>query len=247
MRMAAILVSTLALAACNMGAHAEESEAGGEGSGKMVQRDYQLAGFDAVGLAGSPDVIVMVGGPHSVRAEGDSEVLERLEIKVEDGTLKIGNKNRKGWSMNWGHDRPKTRIFVTMPAIRSASVAGSGDVKIDRVQGERFNASVAGSGDIEIAQMQVGDAKFSIAGSGGIKAAGTAQSSSASIAGSGDIDTGAVQVRTASASIMGSGDIRLHASETADISIMGSGDVEVAGSAKCNVNKRGSGEVRCSA
>jgi hypothetical protein len=34
------------------------------------------------------------------------------------------------------------------------SVAGSGDIRVDRVQGEAFEASVAGSGDIELAQLQ---------------------------------------------------------------------------------------------
>lgn len=247
MRLAAILMSGLAVAACSMGANAQEDEGSAGRSGTPVQKSFALSGFDAVGSAGSQDVIVTVGGQHSVRAEGDSEVIERLDIKVEDGTLKIGHKKGSNWPIGWGKDRPKTRIFVTLPAIRSAAVAGSGDMKIDKVQGDAFAASVAGSGDIEIAQMQVGEAKFSVAGSGDIKAAGTAQRSSASVAGSGDIDAGGVQVRTASVSIAGSGDIRIHASETADISIVGSGDVEVGGSARCNVNKRGSGEVRCTA
>jgi hypothetical protein len=246
MRLATILTSALALAACNMGANAQEGERSG-GGGQITQRTYQLSGFDAVGSAGSQDVIVTVGGAHSVRAEGDSEVLERLDIKVEDGTLKIGTRKGSDWSIGWKNDRPRTRIFVTMPAIRSAAVAGSGDMRIDNVQGEKFAASIAGSGDIEVAQMQVGEAKFSIAGSGNIKAAGTAQRSSTSVAGSGDIDTRGVQVRTASVSVAGSGDVRIHASETADISIVGSGDVEVGGSARCNVSKRGSGEVRCTA
>jgi hypothetical protein len=243
MRLAAILMSSLVLVACNMGANAQEREAP---RGPVTQRSYALTGFDGVGLAGSPDVIVTVGGAHSVRAEGDPEALERLEIKVEEGTLKIGN--RKGnWNVAFGRDRPRTVVYVTLPAIRLASVAGSGDMRVDRVQGDSFEASVAGSGDIEIGQMQVVEASFSVAGSGNIKAAGTAQRASASVAGSGDIDTRGVQVRTASASVAGSGDIRIHASETADISIVGSGDVEVGGTARCNVSKRGSGEVRCTA
>ncbi|HYI43008.1 MAG TPA: head GIN domain-containing protein [Sphingomicrobium sp.] len=243
MRLVAILMSTLALGACNMGAHAQESE----GSGRTVQRDFQLAGFDAIGSAGAQDVIVTVGGQHAVRAEGDAEVLERLELKVEGGTLKIGTKKDSSWSVGWGEDRPKTRIFVTMPAIRSAAVAGSGDMRINRAQGDRFEASIAGSGDIEVGQVQVSEAKFSVAGSGNIKAAGTAQRSSASVAGSGDIDTSGVQVRMASVSVAGSGDVRIHASETADVSIVGSGDVEVAGPARCTISKRGSGDVRCTA
>ena len=243
MRLTAILVSTVALAACNMGAQAEEGEAGS--SGKMTQRSYQLSGFDAVGSAGSQDVIVTVGGQHSVRAEGDAEVLDRLDIRVEGGTLKIGHKKSKGW-LNWERSRGTSRIFVTMPAIRSAAVAGSGDMKVDRAQGEAFEASVAGSGNIDVGQVQVGEAKFEIAGSGNIRAAGTAQKASVAIAGSGNVETGGVQAKTASVSIAGSGDVSVHASDTADISIAGSGNVDVGGTARCTINKRGSGDVRCS-
>ena len=240
-----ILLSNLALVACNMSADAQEADRGDRGGGPVTQRSFDLAGFDAVGLAGSPNVLVTVGGAHSVRAEGDAETLDRLELRVEDGTLKIGTK-KGSWSVGWTN-RARTIIHVTVPALRGVSVAGSGDIRVDRVQGEAFEASVAGSGDIELAQLQVGSANFSVAGSGNIKARGTAQQASASVAGSGDIDAGALQSRTATASVMGSGDVRLAATETANISIMGSGDVYVSGPARCSINKRGSGEVHCNA
>jgi hypothetical protein len=238
----AILLSTLALVACNITADAQEGESGG---GPVTQRSFNLTGFDAVGLAGSPDLVVRVGQPHSVRAEGDAEMLERLDLRVEDGKLRVGYK-KGNWSMNWG-SRPKTTIYVTLPALRGASLAGSGDIRIDRVEGNSFDASVAGSGDIAIAQLQVGTLNMKVAGSGNIKAAGAAQNASASVAGSGDIDLRAVQSRIASAKVVGSGDIRIQASETADVAIAGSGDVWVSGPARCTVSTRGSGNVHCNA
>jgi hypothetical protein len=241
----AILLSNLALVACSMAG----AQGGGErraDAGPAVTRNFDLAGFDAIGMAGSQDVEVRVGGGFAVRAEGDAEMIERLDIRVEDGTLKIGQK-KGSYSVTWSSDRPRTRIFVSLPAIRAASLAGSGDLRIDRVQGERFDASVAGSGDIDIGQLQVAALAAKVAGSGNIKAAGTAQTSEISIAGSGDVDVGSVQSRTASASVVGSGDARIQASETANVSIAGSGDVWVTGSARCTVSKRGSGTVHCNA
>jgi len=242
MKRAIALISLLVTAACNIAAEAQER--GDQPSGPIVQRSYDLRGFDGVTLAGAHDVIVTVGGAHAVRAEGPAEMLDQLELRVENGTLKVGTR-RGNWSSSWRGDRPQTRIFVTLPAIRSASVAGSGDMRIDRVASERFSASVAGSGDLDIAELKVGEAQFSVAGSGDIRAVGTAERSSVSIAGAGDVDLGRVQVRTASASIVGSGDVRVHASDTAEVSIVGSGDVYVAGPARCRVSKQGSGEVHC--
>ena len=243
MRTTLILASALILGACNMAA---DAQGGAEGGGPRSQRSFDLAGFDAVSLAGPHDVIVTVGPAHSVRAEGDTETLNRLKIEVQGSNLKIGMEHGN-WSDGWKRDRPKTTIYVTLPAIRAAAIAGSGDMKVDRAEGTRFAGSIAGSGDLQIASLRTGDADFSIAGSGGITAAGTAGKADISIAGSGDVNLEGLEIRTASVSIVGSGDVRARAMETADVSIMGSGDVSLTGPAKCNVSKRGSGSVRCGA
>lgn len=241
MRAALILASVFILGACNMAADAQSA-----GGGQRSQRSFDVAGFDAVSLAGPHDVIVTVGPRHSVRAEGDPETLDRLNIKVEGSSLKIGME-RSNWSIGWKKDRAKTTIYVTLPAIRAAAIAGSGDMRVDRVESSRFAASIAGSGDLQIASLRTGDADFSIAGSGGITASGSANSADISIAGSGDVNLAGFEIRKAAVSIVGSGDVRARAMESADVSIMGSGDVTLTGSARCNVNKRGSGSVRCGA
>lgn len=239
MRRAMILGAVLMLGACNVSAGPRESE----GAGATARRDFQVGAFDRISLSGAQDVVVTVGGPPSVRAEGDAKVVERLEIRVEGNELQIGTKEK--FSFGFHKDRKPVTIHVTVPSLVGAAVAGSGDIRIDKVEGERFAASIAGSGDIDIASLKVGEAAFSIGGSGGIRAAGTAQSSNLSMAGSGDLNLDQLEVRHAKVSLAGSGDVRTKAMETADVSIMGSGDVTVAGTAKCKIDKMGSGSVRC--
>jgi hypothetical protein len=240
MRAALILVPMLMLGACNTHADAQQG-----GSRRIGQRSFQVGAFDKVSLAGSPDVIVAVGGAPSVRAEGDAEMLDRLDIHVENGDLKIGTKRDANWSWGFGHERRNVTIYVTVPTLVGASIGGSGDMKIDKVAGSGFNASVGGSGDMQIGALRVGQASFSIAGSGGITAAGSADRMTMSLAGSGDIEAGGVQSRTATVSVVGSGDVHARAMETADVSVMGSGDVTLAGTAKCSITKVGSGDVHC--
>ncbi len=239
MRKALILASTFLIAACNMAADAQNGDS--RDPGAKTQRSDNLAGFDSVSLAGPHDVVVTVGSAHSVRAEGGSKVLDALEIKVEGRNLEIGMK-RGTWRFR---DEPKTVIHVTMPAIRAAAIAGSGDMRIDRAEGQEFSASIGGSGNIDVAALRTSEANFSIAGSGDIRAAGTAGRAKVSIAGSGDVDIGDVEARNSNVSIVGSGNVRSRAMESAEVSIMGSGDVEISGSAKCTVSKMGSGGVRC--
>jgi hypothetical protein len=243
MRAALPLTAALLLGACNMNADAREDK----GSHENIRRDFQIGAFQKVSLEGSHDVVVTTGGTPSVRAEGDKSAIDRLDIRVVNGELKIGSRREQGgWSWNMGtshHNR--VTIYVTAPAIDAATLAGSGDMKIDKAGGSDFNASVHGSGDMEIGNVQAVQAHFSSAGSGSIKAAGKAQQAWMSVAGSGDIVAGGLEIANATVSVVGSGDVTARATQTADVSIMGSGDVTLSGTAKCSIHKMGSGDVRC--
>ena len=238
MRQAMILSSMLLLGACN---HSDAKQA--EASGPKISRDFAVAAFDRIAAAGPHHVIVHVGGAPSLRAEGNSKQIERLEIKVEDGELRIGLRDKKGFS--WSSNRQALTIHVTAPALRGAAVAGSGDIKVDKVETKSFAASIGGSGNIDLPAMKVEEAAFAIGGSGNIRAAGTAGSSTASIGGSGNLDLRALEARRTNVSIAGSGNVSARATEAAEISIVGSGDATVAGGAKCTINKMGPGSARC--
>jgi hypothetical protein len=243
MMRAGLLIASLAvLAACNLTANAQEGRE--TASGERTQRSYDLAGFDSVGLGGRHDVIVSVGHAHSVRAEGPSDVLDRLEVFVEGGNLEIRDEKR-GWSSRNNGDRPKATIYVTVPALKAVAIGGSGNIRIDRVRGDSFAASIGGSGNIDVQTLDVRSADFSIAGSGDIRATGRAGRSNISIAGSGDAQLDGVESRNASVSIVGSGNAGLRSAGNVDVSIMGSGDVRVEGGGKCRVSKVGSGSVQC--
>ena len=237
----AIAPIAILAAACSAGAREGDERP----SGAQGQRAFEVGAFESVSLEGSHDVIVTVGGAPSVRAEGDAEALERLDIRVENGNLKIRNRRRGGGGWFSRHRGGHVTVHVTAPALTAASIGGSGDMRIDRVEAPNFAASIGGSGDMAIGALRARRASFSIAGSGGIRAAGQAEEADISIAGSGGVSAGALETRRAGVSIVGSGDVSLRASEAVDGSIMGSGDVHVTGAARCSVSKMGSGDVHC--
>lgn len=224
---------------CNMLGSAKARDAG-----PAVDRSYPVAAFDRIESAGPYEVTVTSGGRPGVTARGGTNVLDETKVTVVDGVLRIepAKKNNR-WS--WGNDDSKVRMMVTTAALRGAAIAGSGDLKIDRVGGD-FKSEVAGSGDLTIDRVDGGSVEVAVAGSGNVRAAGKAQSLDIGIAGSGDVDVSGLEVVAAEVSIAGSGNVRARATGTADVSIVGSGDVEISGGAKCQVSKQGSGEVRCS-
>lgn len=233
---ALLLSACLLLPACNMSSVLGRPDGG-------PTRDYSVSAFTGVTLAGPYDVVVTQGRKFVVHAEGDPKVLDRMTVSVQDGELWIGK--REGFLSMGGHK--KATIYVTVPQLDTATVAGSGNIRIDKIGGQSFEGTVGGSGNLEIAALNVRSAEFSIAGSGDLKVGGKIQDGTFKIAGSGDVDASALQSRTATITIAGSGSALANASDKAAISIMGSGDVEVKGGAKCSVSKLGSGNATCSA
>jgi hypothetical protein len=239
----------LALAAALIAASAATSACGQsrtEDGGPTVARNYAVGGFDQIEVAGPYNVVVRTGANVGVSARGPQHVLEHMVVEVRGNKLIIHTERQKGWfHTNWSH-HDNVQVSVTVPQLRAAAIAGSGDIHVDQVKGDSFKGEVAGSGGLGVNSIDVGTLKLSIAGSGGTKIGnGRAQSAEYEIAGSGDIDARNVQVQNADVSIAGSGNVSAQAAGTADVSIMGSGDVEVTGGAKCSISKAGSGSVRC--
>jgi hypothetical protein len=235
---AAMAASSTAVAGC---------QAHGEDAGAMVSRNYQVSNFQQIEVAGPYDVDVRTGPVVSVAARGSEKLLERTLVEVRGNKLVIRPQRTQGWfNFGWSH-HGKAEFTVTVPQLSGASIAGSGDIRVDKVQGDAFAGEIAGSGGINIGNLEVQQLKFEIAGSGGVKAqAGKTQSAKYEIAGSGDIDARGVAAQSAEVSIAGSGNVRANATGTAKVRISGSGDVDVTGGAKCDISKAGSGDVRCS-
>jgi hypothetical protein len=226
----------LALAGCSEG----KAE-----SGANVSRAFQVGGFTGIEVAGPFDVIVSTGKPAAVRVEGPQKLVDAMEVVVEGNKLKIRPK-RKGWLNGFQYNGRPAKVTVSAPTLTAAEVAGSGDIVIDKVSGERFAGAIAGSGDLNVGQVAVNQLALTIAGSGGVKASGSAKRASYSIAGSGDLDAGNLTATDADAEIAGSGSIRARVTGTAKASIAGSGDIDISGGARCTQSKHGSGSIRCS-
>ncbi len=238
-----IAIAMLAgLTACSFDWDDDKGGPGVAGSGSGAARTYAIADFTGIDLQGADDVDVRVGTGFSVRAEGAAKDLDNLRIDKEGTTLTVGRRKIAG--MSWS-DRDKVKVYVTLPRLAAAGVAGSGTMTVDRIEGGSFKAGIAGSGTLAIATMTVDQANFSIAGSGDASAAGTARALAINVAGSGSLDAPRLTAQSASVSIAGSGDVRATVNGTAKVNIMGSGDVDLGRGATCTVNKMGSGSVRC--
>lgn len=237
------IILVAAAASLGLGACGNSSA---EAPGPTVQRDYKVATFDKIEVAGPFDVTVTTGGQPSVHASGPSNLIDKMEVTVEGGVLRIRpEKRNKMFGWNFGSNG-KATVTVSVPMLSEAAIAGSGGIAIDKIRGANFKGEIAGSGDLRLAAVEAGDVQLSIAGSGGVTAAGKATRVTYEIAGSGDINAKGLAAETARVSIAGSGNVGANATGTADVEMLGSGNVSLTGGGKCTVEKHGSGDVSCS-
>lgn len=213
-------------------------------AGPVATRSFAVGPFNAVGLEGSDNVRVIRGPATSVTATGSKRVLDLLDIRVERNTLKIDRKS-EGMSWSWNSDGGAV-ITVTMPAITAASVGGSGNMFVDRADGDRFSAAVEGSGNLKIASVSVKRAELAASGSGSLTIAGAATVTAMAADGSGNIDARGLASEQATIAADGSGDVDATVRGRATIAVNGSGNVDVAGTDNCAIAKDGSGDARCS-
>lgn len=236
---AAVVAASAAAAACG--------QVRDEGPGPTVSRNYQVGNFQQIEVAGPYEVTVHSGPNVSVSAKGGEKLLNQTIVEVQGDKLVIHPREQHRF-FQWGFgSHGKADFAVTVPQLGAATIAGSGDIHVDHVQGPAFDGTVGGSGDLSVDTVQVQNLKMSIGGSGSAKTGGgKAQTADYSIGGSGDIDARGVETQQAKVSIAGAGSVKVNATGRADVSIMGSGDVDVTGGAKCSVSKAGSGSVNCS-
>jgi hypothetical protein len=236
---AAVITACAATSACG--------QRRSEDPGPTVSRNYQVANFQEIEVAGPYDVTVRTGANPGVSGSGPQKLMDGAVVEVRGDKLVIHPPEHHGF-FNWGWgSHGKAAFSVTVPQLRAATLAGAGDLSVDNVRGDQFEGKLAGAGDLSIGSANVQSLKLSLAGAGDAKVGtGQAQSAEYSIVGSGDVDATGVTTQQLKVSIAGSGDIKAHATGAADVNIMGSGDVTVTGGAKCNISKAGSGDVHCS-
>ena len=202
-----------------------------------------LAPFHAISTVGPQDVEITYGDTQSVNFEGSPQALALLEVVVEDGVLVIRPQN-EDWLWNWGGLNEAT-YRVTVPRLDSITLNGSGDIRVDKIEGDSFSATLTQRGDLSIGSLKVDRAAFTINGTGDISAAGTARDTQISLAGRGDISARELQSKTASVLVNGSGDVKLTVDDRANVTVNGPGDVSIAGSAQCSISQQGRGDVDC--
>jgi hypothetical protein len=211
---------------------------------QAATRNYIVTDFDTVRVEAPIAVGVQTRRGVTARGEGDTDLLERIELNVSNRILTVRLKpspfeGRKS-------DRALTAtLFLTAPQLRRAQLSGSGTLAIDGMTGQNAEIIAAGSGAVSAAGLNADSISVILQGSGSIKLVGKARKATFMASGDGAIDGSALTVSDLEVTAQGTGAVQALATRAATVTAIGAAAVSVDGHPACTVRHAGSGTVNC--
>ncbi len=187
------------------------------GSGNAAQESREVGEFHAIAFSGGGTIDFVVSDHASCQLECDDNLLEYIVTEVEDGTLKIHNRENIS---------PKSGLKVTLTSTQLDSL------------------EIAGACKGTIRKLDTSTMSIETAGSSNLTFDGKADQLDIEIAGSGTVDTSGLASNDVIISIAGSGDVTVEANDSLDVSIAGSGKVRYRGGATVSKSIVGAGSVK---
>jgi hypothetical protein len=193
------------------------------GDGERLIEQRALSAFDAIDNEGELDVLVEQGPAFDVTVAIDKNLLDRVETRVVDGTLRIRTRGQIAHPVKGPHVR------ITMPVLRAARVAGAGDLDAyDFTDGEEVDLRVSGAGSIAWQGTALA-LHASVSGAGDLSLEGSSDYLDLRVSGAGDASARACEAQDARVSVSGAGNATVRVRGDLDAEVSGGGDLAVYG------------------
>ncbi|WP_036166856.1 head GIN domain-containing protein [Massilia sp. 9096] len=210
-----------------------------------------------VELSGPFNLVLRQGPAPALEVRGEQRVLANVDTTIDGDTLRIAPRG-----ILLRHRQP-IEVRVTLPALSTLRINGSGEHTVSGFSGERLALSmdgtgsmrfngryrivhvgVHGSGDLELTGGNCEAMNAELTGSGSLTLVGAAQSLNAGVQGSGQLDARHLRAEVATLTHQGSGSSSIYARRQAEVTLTGSGDIAVYGNPdRRTVTRSGSGSV----
>ena len=170
---------------------------------QLEARSFDLTGFTRVDIDADSLLSITQGDGYKVVLYTEPHHFPSMDIKVEDGTLKVNHKGRK-------HGDGHVKLEITAPSYDYIRVDAVVEAKITNLESENLEIILSSIGDIDIE--------------------GVCENLNLRVSGIGDFDARGLDCRHVKARVSGIGDTKVTATKSIDIKSSGIGDVSVYGS-----------------
>ena len=202
--------------------------------------DREVPAFNSVHVSAGIRAIIELGPRKPVHLEADADVLDRLELVVEDGTLKVGFK-RNSWREGWPGDTGEIRVAIQTPELRSVGASGGAYVKAALTRSDETEVDASGGSEVHLSGVDARRLELHGSGGGVLDVAGRADELDLQLSGGTVLKGGALEVRDVR--VMGSGGSVASLRATGQLrgSLSGGSELRCSGGRASNVRVRTSG------
>lgn len=185
-----------------------------------------LPSFTGLSVANGLDAEFVTGEAQSVVAEGPSKELEKLDIYVDDGILKL-RRERSGWG--WGGSRERVVIKVSAPTLDRLYVSSGADAEGSGMSGEEVVIEVSSGSDAVVDGVEAGTVYLSSSSGADLTASGTCDHLEAESSSGSDIDAEDLRCNSVEADASSGSDIEAYAVTAVKASASSGADIDISG------------------
>lgn len=208
-----------------------------------AERSYSISDFERVRVIGPFRVDIVADRLTTARGKGSAEALNNVRLDVQGRTLFI-RADRSGFG-SASYKGPPAVISIRSPALREASLAGSGALSLTGMKGLRVSVVLEGSGTVSATNVQADRLDVGVIGTGTIALSGKTRNAIVTSRGAGSVKGDALIVDDLNINWESAGDGGFFATRAAKVTSIGTGNVTVSGNAACTVTNGGNGQVSC--
>jgi hypothetical protein len=205
------------------------------GSGRVVTQEPPVGPFSGVSVTDALVVDIEQAQPPGLFLEGDDNLLPLLDLRVQDGVLRVRQRRPL---------RPtRLRIVARVWQLDSLEVDGSAVLRADTLVAKTLQLQGGGSGVVKIAALTAERVVVQAGGSTVLRLAGRANELALEAGGSAVVACEALQVRRVEASVGGSAAAKVWAADRLSGSVGGAAVLRYRGDPQLSLDSSGSGRI----
>lgn len=202
----------------------------------------QISGFHGISVSSGIDLSLTQKNVEEVFVEAESDDLDKIITKVEDGILKIYIKDKSLLGMNWNKEPRK--VFVSFKTLDKLEASAGSDVNSALVlKLDKLDLDVSSGSDVKL-ELVVKQLRVNSSSGSDVSLNGEAEVAEVSASSGSDITAGDLETKKCTANVSSGSDIIVKVTEEINANASSGGDISYSGNPKVkNIRESSGGDV----
>jgi len=202
----------------------------------------QLSGFHGISVSSGIDLNLTQKNVEEVFVEANSDDLDKIITKVEDGILKIYIKDKSWLGLSWNKEPRK--VYVSFKTLDKLDASAGSDVNSATIlKLDNLDLEVSSGSDVKL-ELDTKQLRVNTSSGSDVSLNGKAEVAEVSASSGSDITAGDLETKKCSANVSSGSDISIRVTEELNADASSGGGINYSGNPKVkNIRKSSGGDV----